>query len=217
MTLYARGDVQHISIPAMNGGCGHSHSRPVRNGAPDKIFRLDCTDCEGYLKGDRKGKILKTTGNIQAGTAKQERVADCDPFWSSTPDSVPLTPDEQQTRHVKIEKGEQQLRALESLIQLKAGGVNVLSRPDVLYYLRESGLSDEMLQGRVVCPDGHDNPAGLKFCGECGISMDAQKAIEGEITGIPLDTLHVATLRKLCRERKLPDSGGKTEMIERLS
>ena len=50
-------------------------------------------------------------------------------MWSSTPESVPLLPDEARTRHVKIEKGEQQLRALQSLIALKAGGVDIMSRP----------------------------------------------------------------------------------------
>lgn len=139
MTLYARNDLQFVTIPPGSGGCGDSHSRPVRNGAPDKIWKLDCPSCESYLKGDRKPRILKTTpANKEAGiAAKQERLADCDPMWSSTPESIPLSPDEARTKHVKIEKGEQQLRALESLIALKAGGVDIMSRPEVLYYLQE--------------------------------------------------------------------------------
>ena len=219
LTLYARSDVMSVSIPPASGGCGNSHTRPVRNGAPDRIFKLTCPDCEGYLKGDRKAKILRTSpGDVKAGIpAKQERVADSDPHWSSTPDTVPLTPDETQTRHLKIEKGEQQLRALESLIALKSGGIDVTSRPEVLYFLQQSGLTGEMLQGQVVCPAGHENSAGVKFCGECGISMNAQKEITATPDDIPLDMLHIATLRKKCREAGLNDKGKKNELIARLT
>lgn len=221
MTLYARNDLQFISIPLTSGGCGINHSRPVRAGAPDKIWKLDCSDCESYLKGTRKPKILKTTpGDPKLGIpAKQERLADADPMWSSTPESIPLTPDENRTRHVKIEKGEQQLRALESLIQLKAGGVDVLSRPDVLYYLRESGLPDEFIQGKMLCPLGHENAAGIKFCGECGISMTTQKEVEAPAAtpeDIPLEMLHIATLKKKCRDAGVSDKGKKEELIRRL-
>ena len=216
MTLYARSDLRFVTIPPESGGCGDSHSRPVRNGAPDKIWKLDCLPCESYLKGDRKPRILKTTpANKEAGiAAKQERLADCDPMWSSTPESIPLSPDEARTKHVKIEKGEQQLRALESLIALKAGGIDIMSRPEVLYYLQNSGLTDGMIQGQLLCPLGHENAAGIKFCGECGIGMTAQKEIEADI---PLDMLHIATLKKKCRDAGISDKGKKEDLIERLT
>ena len=218
MTLYARNDLQFIAIPPGSGGCGDPHSRPVRAGAPDKIWKLDCPQCESYLKGDRKPRILKTTpANKEAGiAAKQERLADSDPMWSSTPRERPLSPDEARTRHVKIEKGEQQLRALESLIALKAGGVDIMSRPEVLYYLQQSGLTEGMIQGQLLCPNGHENPAGIKFCGECGISMTAQKEIEATPDDIPLEMLHISTLKKRCRQRGFLDSGTKDELIQRL-
>ena len=216
MTLYARSDLRFVTIPPESGGCGDSHSRPVRNGAPDKIWKLDCLPCESYLKGDRKPRILKTTpANKEAGiAAKQERLADCDPMWSSTPESIPLSPDEARTKHVKIEKGEQQLRALESLIALKAGGIDIMSRPEVLYYLQNSGLTDGMIQGQLLCPLGHENAAGIKFCGECGIGMTAQKEIEADI---PLDMLHIATLKKKCRDAGISDKGKKEDLIARLT
>jgi len=221
MTLYARGDLQFISIPATSGGCGDSHSRPVRNGAPDKTWKLDCGSCEEYLKGSRKAKILKTTpGDVKAGIpAKQERVNDSDPMWSSTADTIPLTPDEVATRHVKIEKGENQLRALESIATLAKAGIDLRSRPDVLYFLRENGLPDDIIQGKVVCLNGHDNAPGVKFCSECGSSMTAKAEIEAPeelITEIPLDRLHIATLRKQCRESGVPDKGTKNDLIKRL-
>src|SRR5208282_6025487 len=216
MSLYARNDLQLIAIPPGSGGCGTNHSRPVRHGAPDKLWKLDCPECESYLKGDRKMKILKTTGSLKEGTLKQERVADADPMWSSTPESVPLTPDERETRHLKIEKGQQQLEALQALIALKAGGVDVTSRPEVLYFLQQSGLTPEMLQGQVICPNGHENAAGIKFCGECGINMLAQKEITATVDDIPLDMLGYQTLKKKCRDAGVSDKGKKDELIARL-
>ena len=78
MSLYARSDLMSVSVPATSGGCGNSHSRPVSQGKPAKEWRLDCPPCEGYLKGDRKPKILKTTpGDPKAGIpSRQERVPD---------------------------------------------------------------------------------------------------------------------------------------------
>lgn len=218
MTLFARRDVCSVSIPVTSGGCGNTHSRPVRDGAPGKEFRLDCPLCEGYLKGDRKQRVLRTTpGNKEAGIpAKQERVADADPMWSSTPDTIPLTPDETQVNHVKKERGEQQLRALESLITLKAAGIDITTRPDLMFFLRESGLTDGMIHGSIVCPNGHDNTAGVKFCGECGVSMNGQQAIEATPDDIPLDMLHIATLKKKCRDAGLSDKGKKDELVARL-
>jgi hypothetical protein len=219
--LFARSDLMSVSIPVTSGGCGSSHSRPVRNGKPEKDWELNCNDCESYLKGARKPRILKTTpGDPKLGIpAKQERVADCDPHWSSTPDSVPMTPDEAQHKHLKIERGEQQLRALESLATLAKAGINYRDRPDVLYFLREQHLPEDMLQGSVLCSNGHDNAPGAKFCSECAVSMNGQKEIESvpePVTEIPLDMLHIATLRKKCRESGLPDKGKKEEMITRL-
>jgi hypothetical protein len=70
-----------------------------------------------------------------------------------------------------------------------------------------------------VCANGHDNQSGLKFCGECGVSMSARAAIGSSDEGqavVPLDRLHVATLRKRCRDAGLPDRGSKDVLIGRL-
>jgi hypothetical protein len=206
----------HISVPASAGGCGASHSRTVTRGAPDKAFRLDCPSCEGYLKGDRKQRILKTTpGDPKAGIpAKQERVADADPLWSSTPDSVPLTPDEAAVNHVRAERGSQQIQMLQALAAIRATGVNV---PVEAMWLLEKELPAGILYGTMLCVNGHDNAAGAKFCAECGAAMNARAQVEAAPEAvIPLDRLHVQTLRKMCREKDLPDKGTKDEMIMRL-
>lgn len=218
MALYARSDLMSVSIPASSGGCGGSHSRPVHKGAPAREWQLDCPTCESYLKGDRKRKILKTTpGDPKLGIpAKQERVADKDPHWSSTSESIPLTPDEQQTNSTRTERANHQIQMIQALAALRAAGTDI---PFETAWLMERELPSSFVKGTVLCPNGHENTAGGKFCSECKISMTEQKEIdppEEEITEIPLDKLHVATLRKKCKERGLSDKGGKTEMIERL-
>jgi hypothetical protein len=213
MTLYSRSDLTCVAIPRDGGGCGEVHIRPVHNGAPEKIFRLDCLPCESYLKGDRKPKILRTTpGDAKAGIpAKQERVADCDPHWSSTPESIPLTPDELKTNATRTERATSQIQMIQALAALRAAGVDV---PYETQWLMDRELPQQLIKGTTVCATGHDNAAGVKFCGECGISMSPRNEIEA--ADIPLDMLHIATLRKKCREQGLPDKGKKEELIARL-
>ena len=214
MTLYARNDLQLVSIPSSSGGCGNSHSRPVRNGAPDKTFRLDCPPCESYLRGDRKAKILKTTpGDPKLQIpAKQERVADCDPHWSSTPESVPLTPDELKTNSTRTERATSQIQMIQALAALRSAGVDV---PFETQWLMDRELPSQLIKGTTLCPTGHDNAAGVKFCGECGLSMTPRNEIEAP--EIPLDMLHIATLKRKCREQGLSDKGKKEELIARLT
>jgi hypothetical protein len=214
--LYARSDLMSVGIPVTSGGCGTQHSRPVRNGVPEREWGLDCPPCESYLKGDRKPKILKTTpGDPKLNIpAKQERVADCDPHWSSTPDSVPLTPDELRVNATRTERATNQIQMIQALAALRAAGVEV---PFETQWLMERELPSKLIKGTTLCPIGHDNLAGAKFCAECGISMAPQAEIEPpEEPEIPLDRLHVATLRKMCRTARVSDKGGKTEIIERL-
>lgn len=216
--LYARSDVLHINIPAESGGCGHSHSRPVIKGAPAKIFKLECPPCESYLKGDRKGKILRYhIDKITGQAVRQERVADQDPMWSSTPDSIPLTPDEERTNTTRTERGRMQIEMLQALAAIRSSGIDV---PAEAMYLLERELPEGVLRGTVVCANGHDAAAGSQFCPECGISMNARGAIgpaePEEPAVVDLGRLHVQSLRKMCRDRELPDRGSKDDLIGRL-
>ena len=222
MTMYGRSDYCSITIPQPDG-CGAQHTKEVTRGVPARHIRIDCEPCEAYLSGARKPKILKYQIDAKTGQAlRQERVADVMPGWSSTPDTVPLTPDQEKTYHLRIERGEQQLRALESLATLSKAGIDFKSREDVLFYLREQELPENLLQGSKVCVNGHDVPAGNQFCGSCGASMDARAAIGSapeDTSGEPeidLERLHPQTLRKMCRDAKLPDRGSKEALIGRL-
>ncbi len=220
MVLYSRSDVCAISIPVQAGGCGAGHSRPVTRGVPAKIFKLDCPPCEAYLRGDRKPKILKYHVNPQTGQAvRQERIADSDPMWSSTPDSIPLTPDEERTNKTRTERGRMQIEMLQALAAIRATGINV---PAEALYLLESELPEGVLKGTVVCAQGHDNAAGVKFCSECGTPMNVRGAIGSGAEDPPgepeidLGRLHPQTLRKMCRDAGQSDKGSKEQLIGRL-
>jgi hypothetical protein len=219
MVLYARSDVMGVSISAESGGCGRpgGHSRPVIKGAPVKVFKLDCPPCEAYLRGDRKPKKLvyqinKTTGQ----TVRQERVADADPMWSSTPDTIPLTPDEERTNTTRSERGAMQIQMLQALAAIRQTGIDV---PPEALWLLEREIPEGVLKGTILCANSHDNPAGVKFCGECGIAMNARAAIapaEDEPAAVDLGRLHPQTLRKRCRDAGLSDKGSKDALIGRL-
>lgn len=222
--MYGSSDISSITIPVPDG-CGAQHIKEVTRGAPAKHIRIDCEPCEAYLSGARKPKILKYQIDAKTGqTLQQERVADADSRWSTTLDTVPPTPDEIRTHGLKLEKGENQLRALESLLALKAGGIDLTSRPEVLFYLQESGLPPEtlrMLKGSIICANGHDSEAGVKFCPECGVGMNVKAAIAppaepDEPTVVDLDRIHPQTLKKMCRAKGLPDKGSKDDLIHRL-
>ena len=218
MTLYARSDLMSVSIPVASGGCGSLHTRPVRNGVKDKEFELDCPPCESYLSGERKPKILTTIpGNPKAGIpATQKRVADADPMWSSSPETIPLTPDEQSVNATRTERATSQIQMIQALAALRAAGTDI---PFETAWLMEKELPSSFIKGMVICPNGHNNIAGAKFCSECAVSMTARAEIEAPeelITEIPLSNLHVATLRKKCRDAGMADKGKKDELIARL-
>ena len=104
--LYARSDVMSIAIPAAHGGCGGQHSRPVVKGAPAKTWGLDCPRCESNLRGDgRPRKLVYETDPKTGQPVRQQRVPDASPMWSSTPETAPLTPDEERTNTVRSERG----------------------------------------------------------------------------------------------------------------
>lgn len=217
MSLYARSDVMSVAIPPSSGGCGASHTRPVTRGVPSKIWELNCIPCAAYLSGARKAKVLKVTpGDLANGIApKHERVADMDPHWSSSPEHVPPTPDEQRADTHFRKTAQMQIDMMNALGTAIGNGLTI--PPEMMHFLRK-GLPAETIQGiqgSVVCPNGHDSNPGVKFCSECGVSMNAQQAIEGA-PEMDLGKLHVASLKKMAREAGLSDKGSKAELITRL-
>lgn len=215
MTVYLRSDVMCIAVPVESGGCGEQHSRPVIKGAPVKTFALDCPDrCEAYLRGDNRPQKLVYETNPKTGqTIRQARVPDASPMISSTPDTVPLTPDEERTNAVRSERGKMQIEMLQALAALRSTGIDV---PAEAMWLLERELPADVLRGTIICAEGHDNPAGVKFCAECGMSMAVRATVEAVAPVMDLARLHPQTLKKLCRDRNLPDDGSKADLIVRL-
>jgi hypothetical protein len=80
MRLYARSDLMYVALPSEHGGCGLPHRRPVLEGAPAKVWELDCPRCTTALAGD--------------------------PCWGPSSLEVPLTPDEERVAKRMEEEGD---------------------------------------------------------------------------------------------------------------
>ena len=91
--MYARSDIQSISISEAHGGCGQAHVRP----SGDDLWFVDCPDCELYLKGD--------------------------PLWAQNADEVPETADETKAREAFETRGTKALSSLRVLALAKMAGV----------------------------------------------------------------------------------------------
>ena len=240
MALFPRSDLMSVSIPPSSGGCGRTHSRPVLRGAPAKEWKLECAPCEKFLRGDEKPKVIQVTpGDKDRGIpSRMVHVADSDPHWSTTPEGVPLTPDEQHIHKLRAEQGQRQLEMLQAYAALsKVPGLDLKDYKEAMWLLDQTlePLKRPVVNGLVLCADGHENPASTKFCAECGMSMSAKGALETaldnrgldvdhvadvsdpELVFVDLQRLHVATLRKMAREKGLPDKGTKAQLVERLS
>ena len=199
-------------------GCGASHSREVTRGVAAKIFSITCPPCEAYLRGDRKPKKLVYETDKRTGqTIRQARVADSDPMFSSTPDTIPQTPDEERVNAVRSERGAQQIQMIQALAALRGTGIDL---PAEAMWLLERELPAGVLRGTVVCANSHDVPAGSQFCPQCGVGMNVKAAIAApdEPAAVDLARLHPQTLRKMCRDHvpPLPDKGSKDVLIGRL-
>lgn len=221
--LFARSDVCSVSVPVSSGGCGQSHRRPTtKSGQLVKEWRLDCPQCETFLKGGGRTVLRYTQGDAKNGILPtQERVADCDPCWSASPDTLPLTPDETRVAKTRSERGAQQIQMIQALAALRSTGIEI---PSEAMWLLERELPESLVKGKTYCPDGHENQPGVKFCSECGVSMARREQPEPEPEpepeagpGLDLGKLHGQTLKKMLRERGLSDTGTRDELIERLS
>jgi hypothetical protein len=154
-----------VSIPVMSGGCGATHMRSVTRGAPAKVWKLDCPDCEGYLRGDGKRKVIKVIpGDKEQGIpSRMEHVVDSHPQWSNTPEGIPPTPDEQHVNKIRAERGSQQLQQLSALAALQAAGLKI---PDEAMWLLEQNFDHRIVKGKVSCSNGHDTTSGSKRRGQ---------------------------------------------------
>jgi SAP domain len=222
VTLYARSDLMSVSVPVTSGGCGKSHNRPVVKGVPSREFRLDCPGCEAFLKGGGRQVLTTIPGDKENGIApSQKRVAAMDPCWGSSPEAVPETPDEQQYTRKRNKLGAEELEWIRAIAAAKQAGLDIPDAAREMLQRRLPGFGT--VQGEIVCPQGHFNAAGVKFCGECGSRMDDRGALEAPsvlANGLDEDTLsklNIADLKSLCRQQGLPVGGKKADLVARLS
>jgi hypothetical protein len=199
MTVYARSDLASVSLSAAHGGCGEIHVRPAPGGKPDKLWALDCANgCEDHLRHD--------------------------PLWSTTLAEIPETYDSKlvRERDEKMGKLDRENQLAEALIALQ----NLGQLPAAFAQVVESitGAPANAVAGSTVCPQGHDNKAGHKFCAECGAPMHAAgPAIEPPAPQdvpngrkVRLRDMRLEDLQAKARERGVPDTGTRMELIDRL-
>ena len=145
MTVYARSDLMSVSISPLHGGCGETHSRPVNEGAPDKVWSLTCNDgCEDILRSD--------------------------PHWASHPDDIPETPDEKMRRENQQRAGQRDqenatAQAMQELAKMPGAFQQLAAAMMAGRLPGQEGPTTE------TCSNEHVVPTGLKFCPECGTSM----------------------------------------------
>lgn len=231
MSLYARSDLMSVSIPTTSGGCGKTHTRPVTKGVTAKMWQLDCPSCEGYLRGDGKPKLIKNIppDKERGIPGRMEHVPDSHPHWSTTPEGIPLTPDEQHIYKLRSEQGKQQLEMLQAYAQLsKVEGLNLKDFAEAKWMLDQTidPLRQKTIKGSVLCPQNHENQAPAKFCAECGISMGGQREIEspqeeelpeGKEPFIDIYKLDFRALQKMCKEKGVNAKGTTDELRQRLA
>ena len=140
---FARSDVMGVNIGVESGGCGTQggHSRPVINGAPVRLWKLDCGPCSTALKDD--------------------------PLWSTTEADIPETPDETKGREDFAKRGATDRDNVLAVALAKLAGVEL---PQTIRQAIH-GASPEIhatIAGKLICAEGHDAEPGSRFCQECG-------------------------------------------------
>jgi hypothetical protein len=162
MTVYARGDIASVSISASHGGCGATHTRPVEKGAPAKLWELSCLQCEDHLRADS--------------------------LWSATMSEIPETPDEKAAREDFDKRGAHDRDQVLALALAKLAGVQL---PETL--LRPlTGHLPHIPEKPMLCVNSHGNPPGVKYCGECGVSMHTDREQRSIASSAPADSLDVS-------------------------
>ena len=233
---FARSDVMGVNIGVESGGCGTQggHSRPVINGAPVRLWKLDCGPCSTALKDD--------------------------PLWSTTEADIPETPDETKGREDFAKRGATDRDNVLAVALAKLAGVEL---PQTIRQAIH-GASPEIhatIAGKLICAEGHDAEPGSRFCQECGspvrqpaASVKCPQGHENAVTAKfcsdcgspvqpvaaigppaprtapaprapaarkppktkPLRDWKAEDLKALARSKGLDDSGTRLELIERL-
>lgn len=164
MAIYARSDLAYVFVSDAHGGCNSAHSRPVEHGAPAKVWKLSCELCADQLRKD--------------------------PHWSSTPEDIPLTFDEQTARDRAEKSGklDRENQLASALIELgKLGDLPQAIGAAVAAILggAQAQAITNHVPGEMVCAGcGNGQPGGARFCNQCGSAM-SQPAAKAELPPPP--------------------------------
>jgi hypothetical protein len=205
MVLYARSDV--ASANGIPDGCGGTHSRPVVNGAPQHPWSITCPPCENWLR---------------------VHMAD---QWSTTMAEIPETYDETKVREDFEKRGAKDKDAILTLALARLAGIESHELPASL--TRMVSGAQAHVPGQMECPEGHVQPSGMKFCGECGSPMHGsvsagaisapRAAPERPAAGVDMPSsgrlkdANKKSLQALCRAHGLAEDGTNGELVTRLS
>lgn len=200
MTLYARSDVDYVGLSRAHGGCGESHRRPVENGAPVKLWALDCPQCELHLKHDDQ--------------------------WSGTISGIPETPDEKADREDREKRGqaaaaEIQTEALkqlgEALPQIAAQNGMSLQMMQAMFsaWASNAGVAPGPIAATVPCANQHHMPATAKFCPECGAPPHVFAPQDAAPEDTPnFEALSLNDLRAYAAARNIKTTRSKADQIQ---
>lgn len=160
MTLYSRSDICSVALSVRgHGGCGQRHDRPVVDGAPIKIWQLDCPQCEVHLGTDQ--------------------------HWSRTVSDIPETYDEEVIRKDQEKRGQRELASATGSALEKLGSLpEILAQ--FVSIMAANGMANTTpvaaARGAASrCANGHDNDGAPKFCGECGVKMAYGRMISATV------------------------------------
>jgi len=212
MTLYATSNLVAATVPVENGGCGTEHRRPVINGAPQHPWDLACPPCEDFLRKNNADQ------------------------WSATISEIPETYDEAKIREDFEKRGARDKDAVLTLAIARIAGIDSSELPPSLTRMISGAPLHVPVQGQLECPNGHGQPAGARFCNQCGSSMSqpvtkaALSAPQPPAQPPPsqrpaapgpkpqrLRDARLDTLQALARDRGLDESGNRPDLISRLA
>jgi hypothetical protein len=169
VVAFCSSDIQSISIPAGQGGCGQAHSR---DGA--RVWKLDCPACSAVVLGENRAKVW--------GWSKERGYmpgqADVWLGWSATIQNIPPTFDERLERDRTKQSGQSELERLQAMALAKTMGIPVpQALATSLGGVQALAELEEVPQ--LLCQQGHSNRAGARFCDTCATSMQVTGDPEG--------------------------------------
>jgi hypothetical protein len=213
VTLYSWSANVSTHVPVDAGGCGSSHRRPVVNGAPQHPWGLECPPCEEFLRTHNSDQ------------------------WSTTLSELPETHDEKKSREDYEKRGANDVNTMLALALARMTGGEIPATVAAMVTGNKQHIPG-VIAGTILCVDGHENPAGVKFCNECGAKLDMRdaRALEpppaqdsngdGDGNGTTpvtaggrkprLRDMRHADLIELARAQGLDTTGGRVELLDRI-